>query len=107
MTGSGVGDQGSGVREGGERKAHAAIHSMITTTSSSTSLTPDHLIIPHHPPPPPQTNVSNAWIQVLILVPTRELALQTSAVVRELGKHMQVECMVSTGGTSLKVSVEC
>jgi len=49
-----------------------------------------------------KTNVSNAWIQVLILVPTRELALQTSAVVRELGKHMQVECMVSTGGTSLK-----
>lgn len=39
---------------------------------------------------------------VLILVPTRELALQTSAVVRELGKHMNVECMVSTGGTSLK-----
>jgi ATP-dependent RNA helicase DDX6/DHH1 len=30
------------------------------------------------------------------------LALQTSAVVRELGKHMKVECMVSTGGTSLK-----
>ncbi|KAJ8601428.1 hypothetical protein CTAYLR_005951 [Chrysophaeum taylorii] len=25
-----------------------------------------------------------------------------SAVVRELGKHMRVECMVSTGGTSLK-----
>jgi len=36
------------------------------------------------------------------LVPTRELALQTSSVVRELGKHMHVECMVSTGGTSLK-----
>ena len=41
-------------------------------------------------------------IQTLILVPTRELALQTSAVVKELGKHMNVECMVSTGGTSLK-----
>jgi ATP-dependent RNA helicase DDX6/DHH1 len=39
---------------------------------------------------------------VLILVPTRELALQTSSVVRELGKHMSIECMVSTGGTSLK-----
>jgi ATP-dependent RNA helicase DDX6/DHH1 len=39
---------------------------------------------------------------VLILVPTRELALQTSSVVRELGKHMGIECMVSTGGTSLK-----
>jgi ATP-dependent RNA helicase DDX6/DHH1 len=39
---------------------------------------------------------------VLILVPTRELALQTSAIVKEMGKHMKVECMVSTGGTSLK-----
>lgn len=38
----------------------------------------------------------------LILVPTRELALQTSAVVKEIGKHMNVQCMVSTGGTSLR-----
>ena len=37
-----------------------------------------------------------------MLVPTRELALQTSSVVRELGKHMSIQCMVSTGGTSLK-----
>jgi len=41
-------------------------------------------------------------IQVLILVPTRELALQTSSIVKEISKHMAVECMVSTGGTSLK-----
>jgi ATP-dependent RNA helicase DDX6/DHH1 len=39
---------------------------------------------------------------VLILVPTRELALQTSQVCKELGKHMDVQVMVSTGGTSLK-----
>lgn len=39
---------------------------------------------------------------VLILIPTRELALQTSAIVKEMGKHMGVECMVTTGGTSLK-----
>ena len=44
-------------------------------------------------------------VAVLILVPTRELALQTSSVVRELGKHMHVECMVSTGGTSLKEDI--
>ncbi|EGB11487.1 hypothetical protein AURANDRAFT_52587 [Aureococcus anophagefferens] len=49
-----------------------------------------------------KTDPSKKFIQVLILIPTRELALQTSAVVRELGKHMKVECMVSTGGTSLK-----
>lgn len=49
-----------------------------------------------------KTDTAKNWIQVLMLVPTRELALQTSAVVRELGKHMHIECMVSTGGTSLK-----
>jgi len=42
-------------------------------------------------------------IQVLILVPTRELALQTAQVCKELSKHMpNVQVMVSTGGTSLK-----
>ncbi|CAK9435518.1 uncharacterized protein LODBEIA_P02450 [Lodderomyces beijingensis] len=41
-------------------------------------------------------------IQALILVPTRELALQTSQVVRTLGKHLGVQCMVSTGGGSLR-----
>jgi ATP-dependent RNA helicase DDX6/DHH1 len=49
-----------------------------------------------------KTDTANNFIQVLMLVPTRELALQTSSVVRELGKHLGVECMVSTGGTSLK-----
>jgi len=41
-------------------------------------------------------------IQALILVPTRELALQTSHVCKEIGKHLNVEVMVTTGGTSLK-----
>lgn len=41
-------------------------------------------------------------IKAMILVPTRELALQTSAVIRELAKYMKVECMVSTGGTHLR-----
>ncbi|KQJ97355.1 DEAD-box ATP-dependent RNA helicase 12 [Brachypodium distachyon] len=41
-------------------------------------------------------------IQVVILVPTRELALQTSQVCKELGKYLNIEVMVSTGGTSLK-----
>jgi superfamily II DNA/RNA helicase len=38
----------------------------------------------------------------LLLVPTRELALQTAQVCKELGKHLHVEVMVTTGGTSLK-----
>lgn len=41
-------------------------------------------------------------IKALVLVPTRELALQTSAVIRDLGKYMKLECMVSTGGTHLR-----
>lgn len=39
---------------------------------------------------------------VVILVPTRELALQTSQVCKELGKHLQIQVMATTGGTSLK-----
>ncbi|GER44553.1 ATP-dependent RNA helicase DHH1 [Striga asiatica] len=38
----------------------------------------------------------------VIQVPTRELALQTSQVCKELGKHLKIQVMVSTGGTSLK-----
>lgn len=41
-------------------------------------------------------------IQSLVLVPTRELALQTSQVCKELGKHLEIQVMVTTGGTSLK-----
>ncbi|VAI47457.1 unnamed protein product [Triticum turgidum subsp. durum] len=41
-------------------------------------------------------------IQVVIVVPTRELALQTSQVCKELGKHLKIQVMVTTGGTSLK-----
>lgn len=45
---------------------------------------------------------NNGVIQVVILVPTRELALQTSQVCKELAKHLQIQVMVTTGGTSLK-----
>ncbi|KAJ9514983.1 hypothetical protein QJQ45_016953, partial [Haematococcus lacustris] len=38
----------------------------------------------------------------MVLVPTRELALQTAQVCKELGKYLEVEVMVTTGGTSLK-----
>ena len=44
-------------------------------------------------------------IQALILVPTRELALQTSFTVKEIGKYLNVQCMVSTGGTNLKEDI--
>jgi len=50
-------------------------------------------------------DTSKKFIQSLILVPTRELALQTSAVVKQLGKHMHIECMVATGGTSVREDI--
>jgi len=37
-----------------------------------------------------------------MLVPTRELALQTSAIVKEIGKHLTLEVIVTTGGTNLR-----
>ena len=44
-------------------------------------------------------------IQSLILVPTRELALQVSYTIKELGKYLNVQCMVSTGGTNFKEDI--
>ncbi|TFK49147.1 eukaryotic translation initiation factor 4A-like protein [Heliocybe sulcata] len=49
-----------------------------------------------------QIDVNKNKIQALLLVPTRELALQTSQVCKILGKHMGVQVMVTTGGTTLK-----
>ena len=45
---------------------------------------------------------SDPRTQAILLVPTRELALQTSQVCKELGKYLGVEVMATTGGTSLK-----
>lgn len=42
---------------------------------------------------------TNKFIQGLILVPTRELALQTSFMLKQLSKYLKIEIMVSTGGT--------
>lgn len=44
-------------------------------------------------------------IQAVVLVPTRELALQTSAICMELSKHIQLRVMVTTGGTSLREDI--
>ncbi|KAG6877759.1 DExD/H-box ATP-dependent RNA helicase dhh1 [Termitomyces sp. T32_za158] len=49
-----------------------------------------------------QVDVTKNKIQALLLVPTRELALQTSQVCKTLGKHMNLQVMVTTGGTTLK-----
>lgn len=49
-----------------------------------------------------RVNPKSNKIQALILVPTRELALQTSQVCKTLGKHLGINVMVTTGGTDLK-----
>ncbi|RMD41015.1 hypothetical protein DV735_g4138, partial [Chaetothyriales sp. CBS 134920] len=49
-----------------------------------------------------KVNPKNPKIQALLLVPTRELALQTSQVCKTLGKHLGLEVMVTTGGIGLK-----
>jgi len=41
-------------------------------------------------------------IQALIVVPTRELALQVSQICTDLAKHIGLKVMVTTGGTGLK-----
>ncbi len=48
-----------------------------------------------------RVDISKNNIQGLVLVPTRELAMQTSFVIKELGKHKGIECMVSTGGNKV------
>lgn len=42
------------------------------------------------------------YIQALVLVPTRELALQTSQICKDLSNHLGTKVMVTLGGTSLK-----
>ena len=42
-------------------------------------------------------------IQGMIIVPTRELALQTSQIAIEVSKHLGIKTMVTTGETKLFV----
>jgi len=49
-----------------------------------------------------QIDASKDVIQGMIVVPTRELALQTSQITIELSKHLGIKVMVTTGGTNLK-----
>ncbi|KAG8707858.1 DExD/H-box ATP-dependent RNA helicase dhh1 [Ceratobasidium sp. 395] len=49
-----------------------------------------------------QVDPAKPKIQAMLLTPTRELALQTAQVCKTLGKHMGINVMVTTGGTTLK-----
>lgn len=50
-----------------------------------------------------RVDLKQSIASALVLVPTRELALQTAQVCKRLGRHIEgLAVMVSTGGTSLK-----
>jgi ATP-dependent RNA helicase DDX6/DHH1 len=49
-----------------------------------------------------KSDFSVTYVQSVILVPTRELALQVSSTIRELGKYLNVQCIICTGGTNIK-----
>lgn len=75
-------------------------HSVIARAKNGTGKTAAFLI-----PIINSINEKLQEIQALILVPTRELALQTSAVIKEIAKYMKIQCMVSTGGTQLREDI--
>ena len=49
-----------------------------------------------------QIDFSNKYVQALILVPTRELAMQVSSTIKEIGKYLNAQVIIATGGTSIK-----
>jgi ATP-dependent RNA helicase DDX6/DHH1 len=50
-------------------------------------------------------DITKDKIQALIIVPTRELALQTSNICIEVSKHLGCKVMATTGGTNLKEDI--
>lgn len=44
-------------------------------------------------------------LQGIVIVPTRELAMQTSSTAKELGKHLNIQVVMTTGGTNLRDDV--
>jgi len=45
---------------------------------------------------------SRSYIQAMIVVPTRELAIQTGQICGEMGKHLKIKVMVVLGGTDIR-----
>lgn len=70
---------------------------IIARAKNGTGKTASYLI-----PALDRVDTSLAQIQVLILVPTRELVLQTSQVCKDLGRYTAAQVMATTGGTSLQ-----
>ena len=75
-------------------------NNLITRAKNGTGKTGAYVI-----PILEKIDISKSHIQAVILIPTRELALQVSSFIKEVGVFLKVECMISTGGTSFKEDV--
>ena len=49
-----------------------------------------------------KVDFSQRYVQAVILVPTRELAMQISSTIKELGKYLNAQVIITTGGTNIK-----
>ncbi|CAF1681615.1 unnamed protein product, partial [Didymodactylos carnosus] len=47
-------------------------------------------------------DINKDYVQALVIVPTRELALQVGQICVQLSKHLGTKVMMTTGGTNLK-----
>lgn len=70
---------------------------IIARAKNGTGKTASYLI-----PALDRVDASLNKVQVLILVPTRELVLQTAQVCKDLGRYTEAQVMATTGGTSLQ-----
>jgi ATP-dependent RNA helicase DeaD len=51
-------------------------------------------------------DLGNTWVQAIVLVPTRELAVQVYDEVRKIGKHMKANVAVVYGGVSIENQIK-
>ena len=72
-------------------------HHVIARSKNGTGKTAAFLI-----PTIDSINPEKKKIQAIILVPTRELAVQTENVIKEVAAYSEIKTMVSTGGNSIK-----
>jgi len=71
-------------------------HDLLARSKNGTGKTAAYLIPAIH-----KIDTAKKVLQVIVLVPARELAMQTSSIAKELGLHMGLQVVVCTGGTKL------
>lgn len=74
-------------------------HSLFRPCPSAPHATPHRATAPHLNPPAPQV----AATYVLVLTPTRELAVQVHSMITKLAQFTDVQAALIVGGLSLQV----